>query len=75
MKAENHRRRKQHPHGVQLRLSGYGNWAWIKPNGQPTRKPIEAATWTGPDSDQSALEAARFLSIRNPGHTFRVKRF
>lgn len=69
------RRRQVHPYGIQLRLTGHGNWAWIKPNGQPTRKPLEAATWSGPDGEQSALEAAKFLSSRNPGHTFRTKRF
>lgn len=61
-------------HGIQVRVTIKGGWAWVKPNGQPTLKPVEAASWTGLDGEQSALEAAKFLSLRNPGHTFRTKR-
>jgi hypothetical protein len=67
-------RKRVRQYGVQLRLDGYGRWVWIKPNGDPTNKPIDAAAWSGPDSEQSALEAAKTLSLRNPGLTFRVSR-
>lgn len=62
-------------YGVQIQLTGPGHWGWIKPNGQPTLKPVEAASWSGHDGEQSALEAAKFLSVRNPGNTFRTRRF
>lgn len=65
---------RQRPYVIQVRITGDGTWAWVKPNCQPTLKPVEAATWNGPDGEQSALEAAKTLSIRNPGHTFRIKR-
>lgn len=66
--------RRNHTYGIQVRLHT-GEWAWVKPDTQLTRKPMEAAKWTGRDGETSALEAARTLSDRLRQLTFRVTRF
>jgi len=68
------RHRNAH-YGVQVRQYVHGEWAWIKPNGQATLKPVEAASWAGVLGEVAALEAAKTLSVRNPGLSFRTGRF
>jgi hypothetical protein len=73
MKESTRYRKRNRLYGVQVRLHT-GEWAWVKPNTQLTRKPVEAAHWKGSDAQESALEAARTLSVRLPQLTFRVAR-
>lgn len=66
-------KKRNRAYGIQVRLE-QDKWAWVKPDTKLTLKPVEAASWNGPDAQQSATEAARTLSEKLRQLTFRVTR-